>query len=118
MVDALHGGAGLAEPDAEEGGGAVLVAGACDAVLEVVGDLSTLAIGTAYPTTSLLPLDAAVVMPTTSPSASYVAPPESPEITSLLILISPVSLSPVAVPSLCVVIDWSSAITLPAAALR
>ena len=51
--------------------------------------LITLAIGTAYPTTSLSPVEAAVVMPTTSPSSSYVAPPESPEITSLLISIRP-----------------------------
>ena len=57
-------------------------------------------------------------MPTTSPWASYVAPPESPEITSLLISISPVSVSPSALPSLCVVICWSVAITSPVAALR
>jgi hypothetical protein len=36
--------------------------------------LSTFAIGMAYPTTSP-PLEAAVVIPTTSPSESYVVPP-------------------------------------------
>ena len=54
--------------------------------------LTTLAIGTAYPTTSLSPDEAAVVMPTTSPWSSYVAPPESPGITSLLISIRPLEL--------------------------
>ena len=79
--------------------------------------VSTLEIGMAYPTTSP-PLEAAVVMPTTSPSASYVAPPLKPPTTSLLISIRPVRLSPAALPSLCVVIDWSVAITWPVAALR
>ena len=78
---------------------------------------STFAIGIAYPVTSP-PLDAAVVIPSTSPCASYVAPPESPEITSLLISISPVSVCPSALPSLCVVICSSRAITSPVAALR
>ena len=78
---------------------------------------TTFEIGTAKPTTSL-PLEAAVVIPTTSPCASYVAPPESPPTTSELIFVRPVSRSPEAVPSLCVVIDWLSASTLPLAALK
>ena len=35
----------------------------------------TVEIGMAYPTRSGVPLEAAVVIPTTSPSSSYVAPP-------------------------------------------
>ena len=78
---------------------------------------TTFEIGTAKPTTSP-PLEAAVVIPTTSPCASYVAPPESPPTTSELISRRPVSRSPFAVPSSWVVIDFSSASTLPLAALR
>ena len=76
----------------------------------------TFAIGIANPTTSLLPVEAAVVMPTTSPSSSYVAPPESPEMTSLLILISPRSFSPACPSSLLVVMFCPVASTSPAAA--
>src|SRR5262245_42130681 len=55
-------------------------------------------------------------MPMTSPSPSYVAPPESPEITSALISIRPVSLSAAWLPSLWVVMSLSVPVTVPSAA--
>ena len=57
-------------------------------------------------------------MPTTSPWSSYVAPPESPEITSLLISIRPRSFSLVLPSWFWVVMCWSSAVTVPVAALK
>ncbi len=57
-------------------------------------------------------------MPTTSPWSSYVAPPESPEMTSLLISIRPRSFSLVLPPWSRVVMCWSSAVTSPEAAVN
>ena len=93
-VDGGDAGAGVAQPETEERGRAVLVPGVRVPFSRSSAMLTTCAIGIAYPTTSLVPDVAAVVMPTTSPSSSYVAPPESPDITSLLTLIRPRSFSP------------------------
>ncbi len=76
------------------------------------------AIGIAYPVTSAEPDEAAVAMPTTSPSESRTGPPESPETMSAATSMSPESDSVPVPDSLCTWMAWSVAVTVPSAATR
>lgn len=78
---------------------------------------TALSIGIANPAICAEPDEAAVSMPTTSPSASTSGPPESPETIAASVWIRSVSVSPAAVPSDCVVMVWPSAVTWPVAAV-
>ncbi len=68
--------------------------------------------------TSADPEDAAVAMPTTSPSLSSTGPPESPDTMSAATCRSPCSDSVPVPDSLCTWMSWSVAVTVPWADTR